>query len=169
MSVFGALNRFISRLDSDGPNQAGNSRHAAAGFQVLRNKKSDIPIEPWYDFIVGINGRLIVCTHAGAQILQSANRLAQDNINPHLFATEIRNCAGSSVTLTVWNAKVCHRIGAYKHGIDAILQVGPATPGAEHSCSLRSTNLGANVAMGGSVKHGGRLAYPRGDPGFPCR
>lgn len=60
MSVFGALNRFISRLDSDAPTQNASFRHGAAGFQVLRNKNSDVPLEPWFDFIIGINGRQIV-------------------------------------------------------------------------------------------------------------
>lgn len=58
--MFGALNRFISRLDADGPPQSSRDAHAAYGFQVLRNKNLDIPIEPWYDFIIGINGRQVV-------------------------------------------------------------------------------------------------------------
>ena len=57
--MFGALNRFIARLDSDGPSQS--SRDGQAGFQVLRNKNPEIAIEPWYDFIIGINGRQLVC------------------------------------------------------------------------------------------------------------
>lgn len=56
--MFNALNRFISRLDSDSP--APNSNYGAYGFQVLRNKNVDLVIEPWFDFIVGINGRMIV-------------------------------------------------------------------------------------------------------------
>ena len=60
MSMFGALNRFISRLDSDGLTHNVSSGHGSFGFQVLRNKSSDIAIEPWYDFVVGINGRSIV-------------------------------------------------------------------------------------------------------------
>ncbi|KAI4164839.1 MAG: hypothetical protein LQ342_001472 [Letrouitia transgressa] len=82
--MFGALNRFIG-LD-DTPSQ--KSKESAVGFQILRNKNNDIPIEPWYDFVVGINGRQL------------------DNSNTQLFATEVRNCAGSSVSLTLWNAKV---------------------------------------------------------------
>ncbi|KAL9030205.1 MAG: hypothetical protein Q9196_001649 [Gyalolechia fulgens] len=85
-TVFGALNRFISRLDSESPSQSSRDR-SAYGFQVLRNKNLEIPIEPWYDFIVGINGRQV------------------DNPDPNLFATEIRNCAGANVNLTLWNAK----------------------------------------------------------------
>lgn len=85
--MFGALNRFISRLDSDAPPQTSRDIPSAFGFQVLRNKNIDIPIEPWYDFIVGINGRQI------------------DHPDPHSFAVEIRNCAGASVALTVWSAK----------------------------------------------------------------
>jgi hypothetical protein len=56
--MFSALNRFISRLDSDAPSQS--STHGAFGFQVLRNKNADLAIEPWFDFIIGINGRMIV-------------------------------------------------------------------------------------------------------------
>lgn len=60
MSVFGALNRFISRLDSDSPAQNTGAGHGAFGFQVLRNKNDEVPMEPWYDFVIGINGRQIV-------------------------------------------------------------------------------------------------------------
>jgi hypothetical protein len=56
--MFNALNRFISRLDSDSPSQT--SHHGAFGFQVLRNKNAELAIEPWFDFIIGINGRMIV-------------------------------------------------------------------------------------------------------------
>ena len=59
-TMFGALNRFISRLDSEVPSQNSRDR-AEFGFQVLRNKNLEIPIEPWYDFVVGINGRQVVC------------------------------------------------------------------------------------------------------------
>jgi len=58
--MFNALNRFISRLDSDSPTQ-NTSNNAAFGFQVLRNTNLELSIEPWFDFIVGINGRLLVC------------------------------------------------------------------------------------------------------------
>ena len=102
--MFGAINRFISRLDSDVPPQGSRDEHGGFGFQVLRNKNPDIFIEPWYDFIIGINGRQIV------RDLWKSTRLStdldQDDPNPALFATEVRNCAGSSVTLTLWNAKV---------------------------------------------------------------
>lgn len=30
----------------------------------------------------------------------------QEDPDPNLFATEVRNCAGSSVTFEVWSAKV---------------------------------------------------------------
>ncbi|KUJ22270.1 uncharacterized protein LY89DRAFT_680409 [Mollisia scopiformis] len=83
--MFNALNRFISRLDSDVPTQ--RSDHGAFGFQVLRNKSPELAVEPWFDFVVGINGRMI------------------DDSDPNLFAQEIRNCAGSTVTLGLWSAK----------------------------------------------------------------
>ncbi|OAX85417.1 hypothetical protein ACJ72_00188 [Emergomyces africanus] len=86
--MFGALNRFIARLDSEpGQQQHGHFRDNPHGFQVLRNKDPELPLEPWFDFVIGINGHLI------------------DDPDPNLFATEIRNCAGSSVTFEVWSAK----------------------------------------------------------------
>ena len=60
--MFNALNRFISRLDGDVPSQKQAS-HGAFGFQVLRNANLQLAIEPWFDFIVGINGRMIVCAN----------------------------------------------------------------------------------------------------------
>ncbi|KAI5291759.1 hypothetical protein KEM54_000551 [Ascosphaera aggregata] len=98
-AMFGALNRFISRLDAD-PTSLQNSYYqqqqqqpdttvgdTAWGFQVLRNKNQNLPLEPWFDFIIGINGHAI------------------DDPDPNLFATEVRNCAGGSVRLEVWSAK----------------------------------------------------------------
>jgi hypothetical protein len=92
-NMFGALNRFISRLDSD-PNTINpttNASHSSSGshygFQVLRNTNPEIPLEPWFDFIIGVNGHNI------------------DNPDPSLFMTEVRNCAGSTISLGVYGAK----------------------------------------------------------------
>ena len=60
--MFGAINRFISRLDSDVQSPASRDGYTAYGFQVLSKKANEIPIEPWYDYITGINGRQIVCS-----------------------------------------------------------------------------------------------------------
>lgn len=60
MSFFGSINRFISRLDADGEQQQKPGVGGAYGFQVLRNKNTDIAIEPWFDHIIGINGRTLV-------------------------------------------------------------------------------------------------------------
>ncbi|KAK8124755.1 uncharacterized protein PG998_000514 [Apiospora kogelbergensis] len=84
--MFNALNRFISRLDGDP--QPRRDQQGGFGFQVLRNPNLELSIEPWFDFIVGINGRVI------------------DNPDPMLFAQEVRNCAGGSVALGLWSAKV---------------------------------------------------------------
>ncbi|KAF3055872.1 hypothetical protein GL218_07028 [Daldinia childiae] len=83
--MFNALNRYLSRLDGDARPQRKDGH--GYGFQVLRNTNLELGIEPWFDFIVGINGRVI------------------DNPDPRLFAQEIRNCAGSSVALGLWSAK----------------------------------------------------------------
>ncbi|KAK4186142.1 Golgi reassembly-stacking protein 2 [Podospora australis] len=84
--MFNALNRFISRLDGDAPPQARET-HSGFGFQVLRNTNLQLAIEPWFDYVVGINGRMI------------------DDSDPNLFAQEVRNCAGSTVMLGLWSAK----------------------------------------------------------------
>ncbi|TKA75043.1 hypothetical protein B0A49_02190, partial [Cryomyces minteri] len=68
-NMFGVLNRFISRLDSDSSVQKPGAQ-SGYGFQVLRNTNLELPIEPWFDFIIGINGRTL------------------DNPDPNLFATE---------------------------------------------------------------------------------
>lgn len=63
--MFGALNRFMSRLDGEPIQQPRSGPNDNAfGFQVLRNKDAEIPLEPWFDFIVGINGHTIVSLQA---------------------------------------------------------------------------------------------------------
>ncbi|KAK4128574.1 hypothetical protein N657DRAFT_608102 [Parathielavia appendiculata] len=84
--MFNALNRFISRLDGE-PAPSAKENHGAFGFQVLRNTNLQLAIEPWFDFVVGINSRMI------------------DDSDPVLFAQEVRNCAGSTVMLGIWSAK----------------------------------------------------------------
>ena len=59
--MFGALNRFISRLDSEPQDQPSSATRDAAGFHVLKNTNQELAIEPWFDFVIGINGRTIVC------------------------------------------------------------------------------------------------------------
>ncbi|KAK5629897.1 hypothetical protein RRF57_005612 [Xylaria bambusicola] len=56
--MFNALNRYLSRLDGDPRQQQKESQ--GFGFQVLRNTNLELGIEPWFDFIIGINGRMIV-------------------------------------------------------------------------------------------------------------
>lgn len=56
--MFASLNRFIARLDTEP--QAPPSQRGIFGFQVLRNNNTETAIEPWFDFIVGINGHGIV-------------------------------------------------------------------------------------------------------------
>ncbi len=114
--MFNALNRFISRLDGDPQHQRQREREQY-GFQVLRNTNLELAIEPWFDFIVGINGRMIVCcvsilsvppTHSKRDCsLPNANICTkQDNPDARLFAQEVRNCAGGTVALGIWSAKV---------------------------------------------------------------
>ncbi|KAI0539659.1 GRASP55/65 PDZ-like domain-containing protein [Xylaria digitata] len=83
--MFNALNRYLSRLDGDSRPQQREGQ--SYGFQVLRNTNLELAVEPWFDFVVGINGRMI------------------DNPDPRLFAQEVRNCAGGTVALGLWSAK----------------------------------------------------------------
>jgi hypothetical protein len=61
-TMFGALNRFIARLDSDPQPQSSNAgpNDSSYGFQILKNTNAELPIEPWFDFIIGINGHVVV-------------------------------------------------------------------------------------------------------------
>lgn len=59
-TMFGALNRFISRLDAAPIDEQQSAIGGAYGFQVLRNTNQEVPLEPWFDFVIGINGRTIV-------------------------------------------------------------------------------------------------------------
>jgi hypothetical protein len=92
--MFGALNRFIGRLDSEPvPQGAGQTPgDNQYGFQVLKNTNKDLPLEPWFDFIIGINSHFL------------------DSPDSTLFTTEIRNCAGGYCSLDLWSAKVGHLI-----------------------------------------------------------
>jgi hypothetical protein len=56
--MFNALNRFISRLDGEA--QVNQKEGQGFGFQVLRNTNLELAVEPWFDYVVGINGRMIV-------------------------------------------------------------------------------------------------------------
>ena len=87
--MFGALNRLISRLDTESPSQESTNGipRNAFGFQVLRNSNDEVPLEPWFDFIIGINGRNIETPDA------------------NLLQQEIRNLAGNSVNFGLWSAK----------------------------------------------------------------
>jgi hypothetical protein len=58
--MFNVLNRFISRLDAAPLDDAQSGVGGAFGFQVLRNANTEVPLEPWFDFVIGINGRTIV-------------------------------------------------------------------------------------------------------------
>lgn len=58
--MFGALNRLISRLDEAPQKSQTSAGDNPYGFQVLRNPTPELPLEPWFDFIIGINGHVIV-------------------------------------------------------------------------------------------------------------
>lgn len=41
------------------------------GFQVLKNTNENLAVEPWFDFIVGINGRQIVSDLFGSSFSET--------------------------------------------------------------------------------------------------
>lgn len=49
----------MARLDA-APDEQQSATNGAFGFQVLKNTNTEVPLEPWFDFIIGINGRTIV-------------------------------------------------------------------------------------------------------------
>lgn len=58
--MFGVLNRFISKLDAAPLDEGQSATNGAYGFQILKNANQEVPLEPWFDFVIGINGRTIV-------------------------------------------------------------------------------------------------------------
>ena len=67
--MFSRLNQFISKLGDDVPKEQGGSGVGGAyGFQVLRNGNTEFPLEPWFDCIIGLNGRTIVCVPRGISV-----------------------------------------------------------------------------------------------------
>ncbi|KAH7401342.1 golgi reassembly stacking protein-like protein [Pyrenochaeta sp. MPI-SDFR-AT-0127] len=117
--MFGVLNRFISKLDAAPLDEQQSATNGAYGFQVLRNANQEVPLEPWFDFIIGINGRTI------------------DNPDPTLFATEVRNCAGTTISLGIFSAKgqrireVYRNIPAEKPTLGVSLQWSPLSLGED--------------------------------------
>lgn len=166
--MFGALNRFISRLDSESPSQSSRHGHPSHGFQVLRNKNQEIAIDPWYDFIIGINGRQIVQRKQNSFQERSTDG-AQDDPDQNLFATEIRNCAGSTVALTVWNPKVCDDLKGPLR-LDYLplkYSIGSAYPNPPHLRPYAIPNPRPHIAMDSPFLNRRRLAHPRRDPKLP--
>ena len=109
--MFGVLNRFIARLDSDPeplPHNVGPS-DSSYGFQVLRNTNAELPIEPWFDFVIGINGHVVVRARLSLSMETQGSDSPQDDPDPQLFSREVINCAGSSLSLEIWTAKVGKR------------------------------------------------------------
>lgn len=77
--MFGALNRFIARLDgepSSRPAEQGPSDNSY-GFQVLKNPNKELPLEPWFDFIIGINGHFIASSDIFREVNKHANFCAR--------------------------------------------------------------------------------------------
>ncbi|KAI1625075.1 GRASP55/65 PDZ-like domain-containing protein [Exophiala viscosa] len=120
--MFGALNRFIARLDGEpGPRQNDTApSDDSYGFQVLRNTNKELPLEPWFDFIIGINGHFI------------------DSPDPDLFTTELRNCAGGYCSLDLWNAK-----GQKSHSLTITVPAPPESLGL--SLQLAPLNSTQNI------------------------
>ncbi|PYH44169.1 putative Golgi reassembly stacking protein [Aspergillus saccharolyticus JOP 1030-1] len=126
--MFGAFNRFIGLEAEPAQQPRSSTADNSFGFQVLRNKDPEVPLEPWFDFIIGINGRLI------------------EDPDPNLFATEVRNCAGSRVTFEVWSAKgqkshtVSLPIPAHNPTLNLAVQLAPlaSTQNIWHVLSIPS-------------------------------
>lgn len=132
-TMFGALNRFISRLDA-GPEEQQSATQGAYGFQVLRNANPEVPLDPWFDFIIGINGRTIV---RGELLVKNSTRL-KERTDWECRTTQIRTClrlryATVPARLSVWVSSAQR----YEHC--TILNIGilPSFPAAISHCLFR--------------------------------
>jgi hypothetical protein len=120
--MFGALNRFISVLDrgsDEGQNGRGNS-DGSYGFQILRNNNEELPLEPWFDFIIGINGRTLV--------RYGARMSCVDNLNNELLVL-IQLLRQPMLTfLTSHHSLTLHRITETHTSSQQKSATAPATP-----------------------------------------
>jgi hypothetical protein len=98
-NMFGALNRFISRLDADPQAQKQSGGSDTYGFQVLRNNNPELPLEPWFDSIIGINGRTIV--RANTLPCNIFHQLRDLRTTPSL-ASLSRSCATAPAPTSAW-------------------------------------------------------------------
>lgn len=102
-ALFGSLNRFISRLDAAPQDQQQSGVGGAYGFQVLRNANQEVPLEPWFDFIIGINGRTIV----SADKMESKAKMSDRRCRTTLIRAYLRlRCATAQATQSVWASLV---------------------------------------------------------------
>jgi hypothetical protein len=100
-NMFGALNRFISRLDADPQAQKQSGASDTYGFQVLRNNNPELPLEPWFDSIIGINGRTIVrANNISYNIFQQLSD-SRTTLSP---ACSFRNFATAPVPISAWES-----------------------------------------------------------------
>lgn len=89
------------------------------GFRVLHVEKGStadsIGLEPWFDYIVGINNHELLSAGSSNTAVAAAaiaggsgagNSNSKNNVPDYnLFIQEIHNCINRPVTLNVWNAK----------------------------------------------------------------
>jgi hypothetical protein len=98
-ALFGSLNRFISRLDAAPQEQQQSGVGGAYGFQVLKNANQEVPLEPWFDFIIGINGRTIVSVKEMDIKANSADGRCRTTL---IRGYSRLRCATAQATRSVW-------------------------------------------------------------------
>lgn len=71
----------------------------ASKSSVIRTSRSQLNLGT-----TSLLGSMAVKSYVHHDLICSELTLQQDNPDPNLFATEVRNCAGSNVALILWNA-----------------------------------------------------------------
>jgi hypothetical protein len=159
--MFGALNRLISRLDSEPIPQSASqaSGDSSYGFQILKNTNPELPLEPWFDFIIGINGHYIVGWRGASDVFLLIEHL-QEQPDPSLFTTEIRNCAGGFCTLDLWSAKVWPACSPRCDRSTDHITTGPTNPRPDHPHPTLTAVPWSQSTTCPSCRHAKYLARP---------
>jgi hypothetical protein len=158
--MFSTLNRFIARLDSDPLPQASSTAPTDCpyGFQVLRNINAELPIEPWFDFVVGINGHVIVSRYP--------NSLPNTQPFTHYRTIQILNSfRGKSGIALVNPSRLVS--GAPRYGVSQCLVhvvseavIGPANSCLDRRCTTCAPVSRPHPPTRPSQRHAKHLAHP---------
>lgn len=146
--MFSRLNQLISKLGEE-PKGQESGTGGAYGFQVLRNKNADFALEPWFDFIIGVNGRTIVCHDRNLDLVYATNVDAGQSGPSSVHNRNPQLCRHKCQSRGLVSKRTAHSRGLCQY----------------HTRCPKSRNQSAMDAI---ICYRGCVAYSRGHAQFAC-